>query len=408
MQAYWVTYLAPSPESPAARLEKSSGQYHHRALQQAASPRELVLELQNRGCTALTITPARPQNQLFDKLITRQYKIDFLTAIDYNMTAGLSASRAFDAVVQAEDGPIRLRLEAGLQVLARGGSFAEAVAATNIYDETTNILLSAGERTGDVKQSLKAAIEHYTSHMANMKGLMALGSLVLVDLVMAIPSVYSVRYQMLPMVEKAGVPQGTPEQLAEFASGLHWAYLINDVLLWSALIAGLLGLGLVSCLFDKSTRDWAFGLFQRIPVLGAGMRDSALSASQKALGSLLAGGVVLVPAIEITRAGVTHPQVAGYWRTVLDRLVSGDTVSRALRSELLDRAELLLLDSHQTQKQLADIMRDISKRRAEAAGVSYKRFGKMTIYTSIGYTLASALSAIYVYTIQASAMSAAL
>lgn len=408
MQAYWVTYLAPSPESPAARQEKASGQYHHRTLQQAANPRELVLELQKRGCTVLTITPAKSQSPLFDKLISRQYKIDFLKAIEYNMTAGLSASRAFEAVAQAEDGAIRLRLEAGLQVLARGGSFAEAMAATNIYDETTHILLAAGERTGDIKQSLQAAIDHYTSHADNMKGLMALGSLVLVDLVMAIPSVYSVRYQMLPMVEKAGVPQGTPEQLAEFASGLQLAYLINDVLLWSALIAGLLGLGLVSCLFDKSTRDWAFGLFQRIPVLGAGMRDSALAASQKALGSLLSGGVVLVPAIEITRAGVTHPPVASYWRTVLDRLIGGDTVSRALRSELLDRAELLLLDSHQNQKQLAGIMLDIAKRRAEAAGAAYKRFGKLTIYTSIGYTLASALSAIYVYTIQASAMSAAL
>lgn len=409
MQAFWITYLGPVPENAEAKLEPITGLWRHKTLQQGASARELSAELRARGCTALSVNPAHSNPlQVFDRSITRQYKVDLLSAVAYNMSAGMSASKAFEMVAAAETGPARVRLDNGLQVISRGGSFAEAIAAVNIYDETTNILLTAGERTGDLKQSLHAVIEHYTAHTKNLKGLMALAGVVFADLLFAIPSVYAVRYEMLPMVEKAGIPQGTPEQLADFDAGLRMAYTVNDGLIFLAAVVGLLVFAGVACLFDKATRAWLHGVMRSVPLLGTGIRDSALSASTKALASLLSGGVTLVHGLEITAAGVKHPEIADYWKSVMRRLEGGDSVARAMRSTLLTQAESMLLSAHQNQAQLAEILKKVAERRSDSAAKFYQRFAKWTIYTSIAYTVASAAAGIYVYSIQASAMSAGL
>jgi type II secretory pathway component PulF len=408
MQAYWITYLAHEPETADAKLEKISGQYRHRTLQQASSPRELIHELRKRGCTALEIKPARTSLAVFDNVISREYKVDFLTSISNNMSSGCSASKAYELVATSETGAIRIKLEAGLQVLARGGSFSQAIFAINIYDETTNILLDAGERTGDIKQALSAAIEHYTSHQKNMKGLYALAGVVGFDLLASIPSIYAVRYELLPAVEKAGVPQGTFDQIEKFNQSLQFAYLINDLLLWFAILSSVGAAIVIVCFFEKSTRDWAFSMFQKIPLLGQGMRDQAMSAATKALSSLLSGGVTLVRAIEIIRAGIRHPDIASYFNDALRRLEAGDLVGRALRSQSLSRAESLLIASHQSQAQLSVIMRDIALRRAESSAKAYHKFAKYSIYFAMGYTVAGVLAALYVYVVQSSAMSAAL
>lgn len=408
MRNYWVAYLSPAAEAADAHMDATCGQFRHRALLQAESPRGIVAELRARGATALSIKPARAPSPLLDRSMSRQAKVDLLRAIALNMSGGISAGRAFELAAAAATGPMRVRLDAGLHVLARGGSFADALASLGLYDETTQILLEAGERTGDVRQAIDAAIAHYTAHSQNMKGLIALAGVVGVDLVLSIPSVAAVRFQMLPMLEMTSMPQATREQIAAFKSGLANATLLNDVLLW---LAGLLVLALIvggSALADPSTRGWMMGQLRRIPLLGRGLRDSALSASTKALSHLLHGGVTLVRALDIVRAGVKHPGVQRYYVDVQQRLDAGDTVAQAMRHEALAPAEQMLLAAHQDQRQLADVLAQIAARRADAAAAAYKRFGRIFIGVSIAYTVASAAAGIYVYAIQSAAMTAGL
>lgn len=408
MRNYWVTYLSPAAKTADSRIDPTCGQYRHRALLQADSPRGIVAELRARGATTLSIKPARAPSPLLDRSMSRQAKVDLLRAIALNMSGGISAGRAYELAAAAATGPMRVRLDSGLQVLARGGSFADAIASLGLYDETTQILLEAGERTGDVRQAIDAAIAHYTAHAANMKGLIALAGVVGVDLLMAIPSVWAVRYEMLPMLANTSMPQAKPEQVQAFKTGLANATLLNDVLLW---LAGLLVLALLAggvCLTDPAARAWLMGHLQRVPVLGRGLRDSALSASTKALSHLLRGGVTLVRALDIVRAGVRHPGVSRYYADVQQRLDAGDTVAQAMRHEAMEPAEQMLMAAHQDQRQLADVLGQIATRRADAAAAAYKLVGKISIGVSIAYTLASAAAGIYVYTIQSAAMTAGL
>ena len=407
LQNFWVTYLSPTADTTDAKLEPLSGQYRHKALMQGGRPLDLVAELRARGCTALNVKPARPPMQFFDK-VGRAYKVDLLTAIANNMSSGLSASKAFEAVAAAETGPMRVRLDAGLQVIARGGAFSDAIAAVNIYDDTTRILLDAGERTGSLQQALHAALDHYISHQASLKGLIALGVATSVELLMSVATVAEVRFQVIPDLEKSPLEQASPEQLAAFKAGIQWAYRTNDALLW---IAGLFFLTLAVaalCLSDKKAKAWLIEQVRRIPGLGAGLRDSALSASALALANLLGGGVTLMRALQIVSGSLRHPRIAHYWGGVEQRLNGGDTVSRALRSELWSPAETMLLSSHQNQAQLATTLRELAARRSVATVKSYKLFGKISLGVMFAYNGVSVIGVLMVLWIQTAAMSSGL
>lgn len=396
MRAFWTTYLSPQAESTDAVMDSVSCLYKHKTLIHATTERAIVAELKLRGATAVDIKPARIRKlNPFDRRITRQYKIDLLQAILNNCDSGLSASKAFATVAESETGAARIRLDHGVQALAAGGQFSDALEATGIYDDTTLLLINAGERGGRTTEALTAAIEHVKGTAAKSALLLGLAVAASVDFMLAIPSVAAVRFQVLPMLKENGVLEATAEQAAEFESRLNTAFLVHDALLVLAAVIVLLAIFGLACLVEKKGRDLLNRLALNVPGLRSALLNTALAGSMRSVSNLLQGGVALLPAIDVALDGLEHPIAREYWIKVRNRISSGETVAASLRSQILTPADALLLASHRDQMQLAKQLSEVAQRKTSEATIQFKRTAKYVFGAGFVYVLISILAALY-------------
>jgi len=403
---YWGTYISQAQDGASAVAEPSHpGWYRYRKLFNASSVIDVSAEIVADGGVPLDIKVVKKKLPFMDK-VSPEYKQEMLSAVVYNLEAGLSAGKSFVAVADSEYGEIRSKLEVGVRVIQRGGGFADAMRAIDFFDPATIAILDAGERTGTMRAAVAAAIEHYTAWAKGLSGIYWAIFFLAIDFVGAWSSVAGNKWGFLPMMEKQGIESSDPEKKLEFANGLFWTNVANDVLFYAATafcLALIIG-GALYIADDPKPRKWIEKKISRVPYLGAAMRHSALASTMKVLSALLAGGVPLLTAINIANRGARNTEINGYWESVQKSIESGDPIARSFQSGMLDSTEAISLAAHTNQKQLALILNRIAERRQEKARVARKTFMWVVAAESIGYTVASILTIGYVWVLQNRAM----
>lgn len=408
LQNYWVEYLTKTELTGGAPEPGTDGWFRNRRIVTAGNERGAVEEVIYTGGVPLKVWLVKRRNPLFNR-VSREYKQEFLSAVLYNMTSGLSAGKALQATAEGETGAMRERLDMALRVVSRGGSFTESLRAVDFFDETTLAIVDSGERTGQIRQSVETAIEHYKSWAAGMKAVIGIAGVVAFDFLSAFSTVIGVRWQLLPMLEESGFKSEDQAKIDAFKEGIAQAYVVNDILFYAAIIAMLIGgVGAVIMVAgDEEPKRWIRRQFLKVPYLKDALNHSALSTSMKVAASLLKGGVHFFRAISIIRRGTTNETVDRYWATVSRRVEGGAPVSRAMiESHILDGTERVSLSAHTNQKQLGEILARISERRAEKAQKSAKKFTYMSIGVTLVYIMLSVGVAMWVMKLQNSAMMA--
>ena len=89
------------------------------------------------------------RNWLTQEYLGQAYALQFLQAIRFQISAGVPPGKAIVSAIEADPNPERqVRLHGAIDVLDRGGTIADAMMATGMYDHTAYTLLLAGEKAG--------------------------------------------------------------------------------------------------------------------------------------------------------------------------------------------------------------------------------------------------------------------
>lgn len=403
MQNYRVVYLMPRPENLMAQPDKDvPGFYRHATLLAAATPASIISEIRQRGGLPLEVKPVRPKPAWLSN-INRAYKLQLLQAINYNVKGGMSAARALEMVVEGETGANRGLLNPALTVMRTGGTFPEAMRALGFFDASTISIIEAGERTGRMKDSLNAASSHYEKTSNGIKAMFGAVSWTLLDIGFAVTSIIGLRFSLLPTLTSSAASSGQSEADKQaFQKLVDQAYLVNDLLIAGTLVMlAFVFVGIYGYAANvESIRHRADAVMARIPALGTALLNGAISTSFTVAASMLRGGVPFLPAAATAAAGADNLQVKEFWSNAVQRVETGETIPRALNSPIINSSEAMLIASHNTQRELGEVLERIAERRDGIAMTASKQFSLWMFVASMMYSGIAVMFTLYVVYVQ--------
>lgn len=404
-----VSYLSSAVENATAVEDDSaSGYFRHESVVVAVDERAVVAELRSRGCIPLSVESVKPVHPFFNR-VSRDYKLQFLQALGFNIEAGMSAGKALQTVIESESGPVRERLNYALNILRSGGGFHEAVAAMDFFDETTLAILESGERTGKMKDAVKTSVEHYQSRSSSLKVMLGAVTFTMLDLVFAVASIFGNRFSLLPMIKEGGFKAENPAAAEKFNRILDLCYWVNDILLVSTLLlcVALVGIGWAYVGKNMAVRTWVDNKLMTMPAMKDALLHSAVASTAMIASSLLRGGVPFATAVQIAARGTRMPTVQAYWQTAYDRLVTGESVARAMNQPILENSERIIITAHNNQNQLGEALTVISSRREDLSKAAAKKFSILAFIASLFYSGIATLFTLWVVYLQNAQMMAA-
>lgn len=246
--------------------------------------------------------------------------------------AGIPLVEALGALTEQVEGT-RLKSVIGAvrDRVNEGVTLADAMAASGVFSDLFVSMVRAGEAGGALEQVLErlaAYLEGQVRLQNRVMGivmypLMMLGfSMVVVGIL-----VMFVLPQITELLLSLNAPLPLPTRviiaLSEFARGWWWAV---------ALVLVAAGAGLRAAIrTDRGRIRWdAFRL--RVPVLGRVVRQLAISRFARTLSTLLAGGIPIVKAMDISRLVANNAIVGRAVSKAAESLTEGATLAGPLRA----------------------------------------------------------------------------
>ncbi|MBK4738902.1 type II secretion system F family protein [Noviherbaspirillum pedocola] len=401
LRSYHVDYLLKSKaDANAVEDRMAPGHFRHRALIVGESEEEVVSVVRRQGGIPVNVEMVRNRFKFF-KRVSAEYKKQFLMAIHFNC-ASMSAARALEAVIESDTSSTRAQLNSALAIIKRGGGFIEALVSLNFFNESTLAILEAGERTGTLTEALHTAVEHLDARAVNNKLMTGMASMAGLEIFMAMSTVVSNRYVMLPMMLDNMPVDATPAKTQEILDAIHSAMLFSDVMMWGTLGLFFVVIMAVYAYFDRDQafRTWVDDKVMSVPVLSQAILHSAVANSFRVAASLVKGGVHLNAAIAIAEKSTRVPGVMRYWAQARVRSENGDSVAAMLSQSMLDNSDRLLVGAHTDRAQLATSFATIAERRSYMASKASKRFGMVSFFATAVYLTVAVLGSIYVIWIQ--------
>jgi general secretion pathway protein F len=246
--------------------------------------------------------------------------------------AGVPLVEALGALVeQVEHGRLRAALAQVRDRVNEGASLADALDQAAVFDELFVNMVRAGEASGALEAVL-ARIADYWEDQVRLRN--KVGSILVYPLVMfgfAMVVVAALVTVVLPQITELLQSLGQPLPIytrwiiavSSFAREWWWAVLIVLAAAAAGLRAGL-ATERGRALWDRASL--------RVPILGRVIRLLAIARFTRTLATLLAGGVPIVRALEISRHVARNASLAAAIDAARQSLMEGAPLARPLRA----------------------------------------------------------------------------
>ncbi len=402
LKNFKVVFLLPyEADVDAVRDRRAKKHFRHRSIVVAASRAQVVSEVRKTGGIPIDIRAIK-QSRGWLNPVSRDYKQQFMLAIYFNTQAGLSAGRALKLVIEAENGPLRHRLNYAYLILDAGGSFLEAMNALEFFDQTTLAIMEAGEKTGKLSIAINTAVEYLQARASIVKVLLSTAIFTAVEIGFSLLSLIANRVAVLPRIEKEVTDGASTEKIAAIKSGISVAYLANDLMLTVSVVGIVFvavcayGYLVSGSVFRQKVDD----VILRIPLVKDIISHGAIANSSKVAISLIRGGVDLMAALAIAEKSSRVPRIISYWRGATKRIEDGEDIATALAQIPLENSERTLVRSHTDRSQLARAFEVIVERRELLAMRAAKNFQVLSFFATLAFSLMAVLIALAVALIQ--------
>lgn len=355
--------------------------------------------IQKKGGFVLSIRPH--SRSPLERLLARSswWQVQLLRGIQFRATS-TSPGVALWKIIQAETNPRRQNILApAREALARGLGVIDALKSLNIFDHSTLAILAGSERANKLVEGIPHAIHSITQKRKNTRAIAGTMSWLAFDVFSIVSSLWAGKDMVLGWFRDN--PPTNPEELAKFESVVNNLELTWDVLIYTAVAAGVfMGWVVFSFWINRGKKDWPTAkIVRKIPLIGGYLRDLAFADSMMAASRMLRGLVPIGDALEQSAEASTAPEVTRYWEESRADLGRGVNLGSALDREPLTRNERLELASLSDLDQVATVMESIADMRAAAAKTKHSlivwiAFGLTGVYLALAFG-----SAIYALTV---------
>lgn len=236
-----------------------------------------------------------------DRAISTRALVAFARQLAAMLDAGVPLAEAL-AVLAGEGGePGVARLAALLRGDVRGGSsFSAALARRGrVFGDLGVGLVAAGEASGTLSNSLCRWAQHAEASLVLRRKVASALAYPLVVVAIAMGTTAALLLLVVPVFAELFASFGQPLPLAtQLVFG--FSAVMREKVAWFALVsiaAGVLGWWLWNLAALRRRRD---GLLLRVPGLGNLLRRAAIARSARTLGTLLAAGVSVLEALELS------------------------------------------------------------------------------------------------------------
>lgn len=360
IRLFEATYATDGPQGPLI----------HREDFYVINQREVRAAIQDRGGYTLEIRERIPSLIIRMFQASRGYQLRLLRLLQNHVSGRISPARALSLMVAAEtDRRRHMLLMPAHEIVARGGTFTEAMNAVGIFDAQTMGIIEAGDATSTVKDSLQHAVEQIEMRRKNARSLLSSLMIIVMDIFGAISSVGWMKFSFLPGLLEKSAESNKQDLVKQFQHSIAIATLVNDILFYIALAASIGGVIAYWLYAEKSTRDHP--ITQKAMSLLPGFRNYlthiGLTDAFSGLGRMLMSRVTLIDAIKITSRSTPIRHVQQLLETAEGRLSTGDATELAFGGPLLTSSEIFEIGSQRNMRQLGETFTRLAETRSETA-----------------------------------------
>jgi general secretion pathway protein F len=312
----------------------------------ADSPRAARAKLRRDGVfpTDLAESASAPSRAERDKAASRRFSLPSLrrvSTLDLALAtrqlstlvgAGIPLVEALGALTeQVESTRLKGLVGAVRDRVNEGASLADAMGEAGVFGDLYVSMVRAGETGGALEQVLERLAEYLEGQVRLRNRVLSITLYPLMMLGFAVFVVGMLVTFVLPQITQLleSLNQPLPFYtraiigLSEFARRWWWAVL-------GVLVAGLLGLRAAIRTENGRVRWDAFKL--RLPVLGKVVRLLAISRFARTLSTLLAGGIPIVKALDISKFVANNTIVGAAVERAKESLTEGASLAAPLRA----------------------------------------------------------------------------
>jgi type II secretory pathway component PulF len=322
---------------------------------------------------------------------SREYKLAFLKGLLFHIDVGVSAGQGLMYLIEAEaNASKRAEMQAALEVLARGGRFADAIAALPFMDKAIVVLLQTADATGSINEAISDAIGVVETRKVAWKAAAAAISWLSFDLSTVVSTVFGIQFYAIPWFRDHPPGIQDPVRNAEYASELAR---IASASLWmtvGTVVLTVLFIAFGAALFWGSTgvKDRLHQRIVRLPALRGVFIDGALSDGFLLMSRMVKSGVPISRALDLLTGFSWIHSITQFWRTVQQSLNQGWDPKHAFQSgNLLTTQELIALSSYQNRDQLSKVMASMAARRSDMAEMGTRRFIRISVVVTLVYMI---------------------
>lgn len=332
----------------------------------ANSRQEVGTQLEKEG---LYLIEARPGGIGYASLQTsRRRKIKAWEFLTFNqglvalLKAGMPVTECFDALLQRSLNPhFSAAIEETVRGIQNGQSISEAMKArSDVFPPLYTASISAGERTGDLIPSIKGYIEYIkrieairkkvVSAMIYPALLTAVSLLVLTFLITYVVPAFAGIYL------DSGTELPLPTRVLISATDF-----VKQNLLVMLLTVTALGFALRYFLRTSAGRSYVDAVKLHFPRLGEIYWGYAVAKFSRTLGMVLASGVPIIQALEMTKGVLSNTILEGKMDRAIKRAREGETVTNAMTEvALMPDVTLRMLAVGERSASLPAILADIA------------------------------------------------
>jgi len=299
---------------------------------------------------------------LLQRRITKAEIIYVTSQLAVMVDTGITLAAALQGICEQEENPTLKTLLTELKSAVEGGEDFSAALARHpkYFDKTFVSLIKASEATGSLGEMLERVAAYLRKEVETRGKVRAALAYPTVMLVLAVGvTIFLLTFVMpkfTPLFSRQGMKLPKPTIVMMALS----TYLIDYWYLW---IAGTVAAA-VGFVFGKRTEQgrkiWDFVKIN-IPIMGAMNRKVAISRSIRTLGTMVASGVSVLEALQLSADVAGNYYFEQLWRDVLDQVTQGNKICDALkRSPLFPRMLVQMISSGEDTGKLDMVLEKVS------------------------------------------------
>jgi type IV pilus assembly protein PilC len=317
------------------------------------------------------------------------------------LRAGLPLVQSLDILRRRAPNPIfKAALDDIYDKVRSGTALSDAFEAQNLFSGVYTASLMAGEKSGSIETVLRRYVTHIKVMLAVRGQVISALIYPAVLILLSVAVVSMIVFKVVPEFaefykqygEGALLPMSTRIVVAISETLLTWGPVI--------LIAVVGGVGFIlAWLRQPSARRRFHAATLRLPFFGPLARKLATAQVSRTLATLLAGGIPLVNALDISAKSVANRSIAEGLATVAKDVREGGSLGHALtKQNIFPHVAVEMVEVGESTGAMADMLNSVADFYDEENGTTLTRFSNLIqpiLLVVMGVVIAFLLMSLY-------------